>query len=114
MRWTGSARDEGGVLGTFKTATECRENGFHVSFEQSRRIEPKTGKNFAVQDTLGIGGEFEILAFAKFPPDQTLFTNDPGEVLANGVATIGAFFLMKIVGCGRADDFNDQFRSAFD
>src|SRR6267142_28463 len=107
-------RAEGGVFGAFDATTQGGEDSFHVPFEQGLGVEPKAGKNSTFEQALRVRRHFDVITFAEFPPDQALLTGDPGEMLADTVAPIGALFLMEIVSFGAAGDFNGKFGSALD
>src|SRR5438094_10294198 len=83
-----SSHGERSMLGRIDAATKDCEHGFHVAGQQHFWIEPEPGKNAAFEQAIRIGGDFLIFTFAQFPPDDTVFTGDPGEVCADAIATV--------------------------
>src|SRR5437764_2823354 len=94
------SRFESTVFGTVEAAPQSCKHGFHVSFEQGSRVQPKAGKDAALEQPLRHRGDLLVLRLPQFPPDQALFSRDPCKVLAN------AIFLVQIIGARAADNLH--------
>ena len=90
-----SAGNESCMVGAVESAPQDCQHGFHVSFEQRSRLEPKTGKHAALEQPVRRLGDLLVLRLTKFPPDHTLFPRNPCQVFANPVAAVSAFFLVE-------------------
>src|SRR5437879_11599635 len=101
------------MVGAVESASQGCQHGFHVSFEQRSRVEPKTGKHAALEQPVWRRGDLLVLRLPKLPPDDTLFASNPCQVFANPVAAVSAFFLMQIAGAGAGNDFDRQLGCAF-
>ena len=102
------------MLRAVEAAPQSRKHALHIAAEQPRGVKPKSWKDAALEQSLRVWGQLVILSLPKFPPEQALLASNPGDIPANAVAAVGAFFLMQIVGTGTTDNFHDQLWRAFD
>ncbi len=96
------------MVGAVESASQGCQHGFHVSFEQRSRVEPKAGKHAALEQPVWRRADLLVLRLPKFPPDNALFACNPCQVFANPVAAVSAFFLVEIIRVRAADNFHGQ------
>lgn len=102
------------VLPAGKALAQSRQHPSHISAQQGRRIEPEAGKHPALNQAARLGWNFLVFVLAKFRPSHPLLSCHPDQVFADSIAAVGGFFLVQIVCPRTPNNFDCQFRRAFE
>jgi hypothetical protein len=102
--------DEGRVFGRGNSLLKHRHDLGDVAPNQSRWVEPETGKDFAAV-MAGFGQRQTIESpFTEHKPINGCIPDSPDNVFADAVPLIRAELFVQIIAGSAASDFGDQFR----
>jgi hypothetical protein len=96
-----------------EAASQRSEDTLEVSAQESGGVEPKAWEDPASEQAALRRGDLLILLLPQFPPHEAILSRNPGEIFADAVAAVSAFFLAQVVSLGASDDLNCQLGRPF-